>query len=529
MIVLADAFKGAGSLGPAARAGLARVLGCPPAAVEFAPLGDLNDGRHRRRLGAAVAAAFESPGELPGLPVTALGDLFPGARLLPDRAVEMIRVPARLYGVLRQHHIDTWSTLLERTAPEVIDWHGVGPLMISRLFGLLMEHSLVGLVKARQPDRTSADLMALLEYEDLQGTVALRAALGDLATGGHPEPVRRSAQRLLQSNHASPVRDTEVLSEVLSGLLEASGSPRDQLVFGGRELTTFDRPSVADLARRLRVSTERIRQMVRRSRERVRIAGAGAPEPVQRLVTAIRDGLGAVAPIDDIPRVFAEVLPGPLDRTSELLLLWLAGPYRAETLGRGWVGADPDQLRAQTRLALNQDGGARLAVEVRDELAALGVLERHRDAWLAAVGAVMVDDMVVSTHGTAAATIERLLFAVGRPTSIAEVQALAPDALLAEDGLRETLRRDRRFVATGGPGETFELAEWRSASPSPRPARTAGNSRRGAPAQRAGSAPVIGGEYQMRIAIDAGLLAGCRTPRHRGGARRPPRPATGLN
>lgn len=191
----------------------------------------------------------------------------------------MIRVPARLYGVLRQHHIDTWSTLLERTAPEVIDWHGVGPLMISRLFGLLMEHSLVGLVKARQPDRTSADLMALLEYEDLQGTVALRAALGDLATGGHPEPVRRSAQRLLQSNHASPVRDTEVLSEVLSGLLEASGSPRDQLVFGGRELTTFDRPSVADLARRLRVSTERIRQMVRRSRERVRIAGAGAPEP----------------------------------------------------------------------------------------------------------------------------------------------------------------------------------------------------------------------------------------------------------
>jgi hypothetical protein len=515
--VLRDAFTGTRALAREGRSELARVLGCPPGEIDEAPLGDLADRWHRRQLAAAVELAAEPDEVLAALGGIPLADLVPGAPLLPDNSIDAARCPSRLLTPLRRHDLLRWSSILGLRLADVLKWRGVGTRGAAQLLGLSFERSLVGLVEGRADKAAGeawSDLALLVDYEDRSGSGALRGALAHLAGDACPEPVRRSAERLLRhcdGHDAAQAGGSAAVGEVLDELLEAAGSARDQAVFSARELSVTDRPTIEQLARRFRLSTERIRQLRARAANRVLAAAAEAPEWVQDLTAGLRDRLGAAAPARDVTTVLAQMgccLPAA---AHEQLVLWLAGPYRPVRAGEGWLAIEPDGLVALTKRALSDDGGVRLADEMSAELARIGVVAPHRDGWLRACGAVPVDGMVASTAGSCGDVLERLLFATGRPMSTSELSTLLSNGH-DEKPLRAALQRDRRFIPSAGNADAFELAEWRPAPRSARPAAPADD-----PASEPGRPDTarlssIDGRLWLRVAVDAALLSGTHHP-----------------
>jgi hypothetical protein len=515
--VLRDAFTGARALVGEGRSELARVLGCPPGGIDEAPLGDLTDCRHRRCLAAAVELAAEPDEVLAALGGIPLAELVPGAPRLPDSSIDAALCPPRLLAPLRCYDSLRWSSVLALTLGDVLQWTGVGPRGAAQLLGLSFERSLVGLVEGRGDNAAggaSLDLALLVGYEDRFGGGALRGALTHLAGDAHPEPVRRSAVRLLGCCHGLDVAQaggSPVVDEVLDKIVEAAGSARDQAVFRARELSVNDRLTLEQLARRFRLSQERIRQLRARAADRVLAAAAEAPEWVQHLTGGLRDRLGAAAPSRDVTTVLAQMgwcLPAA---ANEQLVLWLAGPYRPVRAGEGWLAIEPDRLVALTKRALCGDGGVRLADEMSAELARMGVVAAHRDGWLRACGAVLVDGMVASTAGNRGDVLERLLFATGRPMSTSELAALVSNGA-NEEAQRAVLRRDRRFTAADGHADAFELVEWRPAARSARPVAPADD-----PVPEPGRPDTAGlssidGRLWLRVAVDAALLSGTHHP-----------------
>jgi hypothetical protein len=247
------------------------------------------------------------------------------------------------------------------------------------------------------------------------------------------------------------------------------------------------------------VSAERVRQIRARAEERVRAAAAAAPGHLGAMIGAVRGWLGSVVPVgvpDDIARRLGV---GSVHTRTGGLLLWLAGPYLPVPGRDGWVALDPAQSVARSTEWLTEDGGVRPAQEVRDELAAEGVRVEHHDAWMAACGAVSVEDMVVYAAGGLATVAERALFAVGRGMTVGEIAA----AIAAEDRageLRAALRRDKRFARAAA--DVYELAEWGSSARPERPA----------PIEvTAPGSTSIDGRQWVRVPVEADVLRGdCR-------------------
>lgn len=514
VVGMAEAFTGLDALGREGRSVLAGVLRCRPDRLERASLGDITDRRHRQRLAAAVVSAVEPEPVLCALSGRALSDLAPAAASLPDGELAAARCPARLVRPLREHAGLWWSSVLALRLGDALGWAGVGPRGAAQLLGLAVERGLDGLVereRGRGDVGALADLGALVRYEESEGWSIMRSALVELSGGRHPEDVRRAAIRLLEARElaAGEGRGAADLVEALEAVLSAAGDARDQVVFRARELTLGERPSFDQLARQLRLSRERVRQLRVRAAERVRAAADAGPESVAGLSAEVRARLGVVVPAAHAGALLAALGAGPLAAAPGQLVLWLAGPYWPVRGLDGWLATEPDDLVASTKHLLSEDGGARLAQQVRDELATLGVVEGHRDGWLAACGAVLVDDMVVSTAGAPGDVIERLLFAAGAPLTATELGSLLPGG---SDNAAATLRRDARFVRSDERAEAFELAEWRAETA---PTPPLGGSRRepaAKPDEPASGLPSIDGRYWLRLAVDEAVLAGRSQP-----------------
>jgi hypothetical protein len=383
------------------------------------------------------------------------------------------------------------------------------------MLGMAFERSLAGLT-ARQADGPAGahrdDFAVLIAYDDRSGAGSLRHALTHLTGEAHPEPVRRAADRLLRSGESpedAPADSPTTLEGVLDELVEAAGSARDQAVFVALELSVIDRPTIDQLSRKLGLSPERIRQLRVRAADRVLAAVAEAPEAVRRLAAELRDRVGAAAPAQAVAPALAEVA-GELRTTTGELLSWLAGPYRPVRACDGWLAIEPDRLVTQTRRALSADGGVRLVEELDDELARAGVVATHRDGWLQACGAVLVDGMVASTAGTSADVVERLLFAIGRPATAAELSLVLSNGHIVE-GLDDVLRRNRRFVPADGCDGAFELAEWRAVAVKPSSGAPASGVPPATEPDHTGLSPVDRRAW-LRVPVDDALLSGRHHP-----------------
>lgn len=114
----------------------------------------------------------------------------------------------------------------------------------------------------------------------------------------------------------------------------------------------------------------------------------------------------------------------------------------------------------ETLLLLLEDGGVRPVEHVTKELERLGVNHEHTGSWLAEQPVRLVEDLVVSTRGSAAQVAERALSATGRAMTLPELGPFtgAPETEGEVAGLRALLHGTRRFVWVGDDG--FELAEW---------------------------------------------------------------------
>jgi hypothetical protein len=512
--VVADAFSGLDALGREGRLALAGVLRCPAHRLERASLGDLTDGRHRRRLVAAVVSAIEPEPVFLSLAGRALSELAPAAAALPDGDLAEARCPARLVRPLRQHTGLRWSSVLALRLGDALEWCGVGPRGAAQLLGVTVERGLQGLAdrpRGWRDGRVLADLGTLLRDEPPGGSPALRSALVDLCAGRRPRAVRSAASRLLQAGDraAGDALAGADLARALDAALLAAGEARDQAIFEAGELALGERPALEQLARRLRLSRERVRQLRIRAAERVRAGAADGPECVAAVTAEVRGRLGSATRVADVAALLAEVGADPPATTAGQLVLWLAGPYRPVRGLDGWLATEPDALVATTRQMLGEDGGARLARQAREELAALGVVEGQRDGWLEACGALIVDDMVVSTAGAPGDLLERLLFAAGTPMTVTELAARLPGGY---DQARAVLRRDTRFVRWDEVAGSFGLAEWRATAVASNPPA---ERRRREPAAEsaeaggaAGGVPAIDGRYWLRLTVDEAVLAG---------------------
>jgi hypothetical protein len=251
------------------------------------------------------------------------------------------------------------------------------------------------------------------------------------------------------------------LAGLLEAILAAAGDFRDRAAF---EHLVTGQMTIAGVASTIGISFERVRQMRRRAEVRVRDAVEGHPA-VAEIAAALAASLGRAAPLAGLPASLDEVgidLDSNDSRTR--LLLWLAGPYRAVNGNGSWIATDPQDLAAETRDLLAEDGGVRPFDHVVKSVAHLGLLPDHAEAWIVAQPVRIVDDLVVLTTGTDAEIAERALSALGRSASLEELTGWI-DRAGDPSRLWVTLNNDRRFVRTGP--RCFELAEWGSVAYAP--------------------------------------------------------------
>ena len=497
MLTVTDAFTGTAALGPEGRGALGQILACGPRRIERAPLGGLHDRSRRHQLRQVLVGAVADDGALLRLADATLADLAPGMSLLPDAQLGPHLCDARLLNLLVRQGVSRWSMLVGLRVGELRAWPGASTRAVAEIVGLAFERSLVGLASTQQEAGLAAavDLAILLDHEQAGSRQPLLDALAGLSGEGQPEVVRRAAVRLLRT---VPVAGH---AEVLSDILAAAGGPRDLDVFVERTLTLRNRPTIDELAGRLGVSAERVRQIRARAEERVRASTAAAPEHVCALIGAVRGWLGRVVTVDVPDDMVRRLGAGSIHTRTGGLLLWLAGPYLPVPGRDGWLALDPVQSVARLTGWLSEDGGVRPAQEVRGELAADGVRAEHHDAWMAAGGAVMVEDMVVYAAGGLATVAERVLFAAGRGMTAGEIAGLAA----AEDRvgeLRGVLRRDKRFARAAA--DVYELAEW---GPSARPETPAPIEVTTTPASTSTDEP-----WWLRVPVEADVLRGACRP-----------------
>ncbi len=497
MLTIADAFTGSAALLTPGRKSLGQVLGCPGQAIEEVAIGDLHDRAWRARLQESLLPGLANDETLKLLQDELIGDLFPAAALLPDRDLPAHELEPKLFQLLARNQAGRWSTVLTLRVGETRDWISAGNRMVSALLALAFGRSLLGLASV-QPDTSAAapgiDLAILLDHGQATSDGTLLEAVTSLANGDRPAHVRAAASRLL--------RTTGTLAghhEALAGILAGAGNPRSVEIFAERELLLGPSRPFGEMARDLGISATRV-AMLRNDAERgVRAVAAQALGETRALINGVRSWLGEIVPLEATDDLLGRLGLGSSRTRPGALLLWLAGPYRIVGTTKGWLAADPDAAATGTRAAIAQDGGVRPARDCLDELALAGVRSEHRHAWLAACGALFVEDMVVDRSGSLAVVAERILFATGRAMAVADLAGLAGQADQAAR-LRLALSRDRRFVRVAS--DVYELAEWGSTPWWPR--------------REPGEVPTLAtlsdDRWWLPVPVDAGVLSGDTIP-----------------
>lgn len=212
-----------------------------------------------------------------------------------------------------------------------------------------------------------------------------------------------------------------------------------------------------EIARRHGLSRERVRQVEVRIKDRLATL---ADSSVGRLAASLAQQLGTAVPAEDVT-AFAELVRQYSDPTlSRLLLLYLAGPYRADD---GWI------LRLPSRASLDgtrhslldaaDQAGLVSDVAVTDILDRAGIRSDWHDAWISRLGCLKrVGDKYLRWDGTTLDRLERLLRLRGNPATAEELIADLDDTFNARR-IKYRLMEDPRFVRINKQSQ-FALPEW---------------------------------------------------------------------
>lgn len=319
-------------------------------------------------------------------------------------------------------------------------------------------------------------------------------------------------------------------------LLDAVADETDRSIFLGTVLGNGARIGLSRLAAAHGVSTTRIAQRRDRAARQVREAFGSASPPLPWLVGHVTRTLGRATTIEVARDELERLGIDPSVEHGVSLLLWLAGPFEEVPGSPGWLAVGPRGLIDVTEELLSRDGGVAPLAEVEEEVVGAGMGHPMVVHWLRARGAIVVDgSLVVRGSGKLVDVVERLVEALGRPVSQAELETmLAGGGRTILPGELERVVGARRFRATGvGSESRYELASWprdgaakvavrgrRSAVERVTPRVTApsrvGGSRKGARARRAaggGSGPPGSpGAAILEVHVDDDLLRGAEAP-----------------
>ncbi|MGC8626016.1 MAG: hypothetical protein ACP5VR_00430 [Acidimicrobiales bacterium] len=266
-------------------------------------------------------------------------------------------------------------------------------------------------------DACGGRVALLLRHEQGASTPRLLEALLELRSGDAPAGVRDAAGAIVCQYAPWAL----ALAEMAKGLAAAAGSERDQrllLAWVSRsEGQTFE-----ELAEREGICRRNANRHVHRAAPRVREALAVAPAPLRWAVSALRERLGAVAPVSQLDDELARL--GAAEPPAPGMLAWLAGPYLSVPGRPGWLAKEPKEALDRTAACLAEDGGVRHWADVQAELADLDLKAANLRPWLACNGAAVVHDVVVSVEGPLGDVVERVLDAYGT--------ALTPHEIVAE-------------------------------------------------------------------------------------------------
>ena len=325
-------------------------------------------------------------------------------------------------------------------------------------------------------NETGLALATLLDDERGGTQHNLLASLLEARSGDGSPEVCQAAEALLRSSAPWALDVNGAMERVF----ESVADERSRRVFIDSSLARQGRPSIASVAEGVHLSRRRTREILERTEQRVRTAFATAPAPVTWTVSSLRGRLG---PLTNARR--ADAALSRLSLSPGLcadLALWLAGPYREIPGQPNWLGREGVEAVTRTGACLTADGGVRRLVDVEQEVGE-GMPAGQLAEWLAAWGAAIVGDTVISVAGSLVDVVERVLDAHGAPLTLEEIVNV-----IAEGGRDVPVTRlpaaqgNRRFrrVADG----RLALADWDQHGTNPVPAAAPARRRR-PPAERA--------------------------------------------
>jgi hypothetical protein len=277
----------------------------------------------------------------------------------------------------------------------------------------------------------------------------------ELAISSFPSlPPRGGAPEIATDDSVDPLRPAEAVRNLLSQ-------------FRSRELAVL-RHRIIDcdltleaLGTQFGVTRERIRQIERRLRERLR-GSMAAPKGqwARDLRREVRTRLGSAAPIESVSQYLLDLCAfeeSPEDRGIITgFILWIAGPY--ETDGE-WKMTDP-QMAALTRESLldSRDGRGWLCPEREAQtLERAGIRPEYHAEWMRWVGFIEADGGWLPRLANIPDRVEQLLLYRGVPVTAEELAPLVECE--SERSLRSRLLEDERFKRISRQSH-FALRQW---------------------------------------------------------------------
>ncbi len=480
-----------------------------PASVAAWPLVGIAEPGRRRELRRTLEEVLGGGWAIERAAALRLGDLAPGAGVLPDGPLVPGTCGPRLEGVLDRAGWNRWGTLLDRQLADVGALPNVGAATLAEVLGLCFERSLSG-VAASAPGAGGAheeDLDVVLRFERAAHVQPVTEALLGLRAGDAPAPVRRAADRLVRERAPWAC----ALDGSLGVVIEAVGDDRSRALWRASTAWRTAVPSPQAMAEEHGVPARRAWELLRRAEWRARAALEASPGPLAWLVAGLRERLGPAASIEVVDAALSRL---GVDAASEDVVVWLAGPYRPLRARPGWIAIDA-QIVARTEACLSGDGGVRRLADVEGEI---GFDAGTSGAWLRANHAAVVHDLAVMVTGSLPDALERVLDAHGRALPPAEIVAC-----LSEGGRDETAARvgatARKPRFRRLPDGTIALADWsdqhREAPPARvgfRPAPLLPAPSRSTEAAAAEAPEVIDDRLWLWVRVDAQVLRGAEAP-----------------
>lgn len=414
-----------------------------------------------------------------------IGDVFPALARVADEAIDPLMLDARSVTTLRRLKCATWGDLADKTIGEIWTTPNAGQLTVGRILDA---------AKARARSASEVEWASAGGASELAdgpsgpppGLIELHRVVVDLASwavrerraelladvirisddlGRVPDEIRQRYEYVARYQLADfgATVDASLPASLLDDLLAAIGERVEILV--ARRIRLHQRPTLQELGEDLGVTRERVRQL------EVTVVNAASRElrsdqfaPLRWRASDLREVLGAAVPassatlrdaLDWATRDFSD----PDGCTKEELLLWLAGPYKADG---GWLvleGVTLKDLAAKFNVELGESWLVS-EDEATEALEATGVPSGVLHAFLAEATRLrqLDNDCWVRWEGSLGSKAEVVLRLIGTPRGVDAINEAIGEGH-ASSSLRNVLASDSRFVRLDKAG-TFGLAEW---------------------------------------------------------------------